>query len=146
MHQAKTSSSRYNAWRWFRNSVWEEHWIETFNSIGLATFMVDSNWARRKCKKNLKKQFQIVADVHQGVTRIVDGYHALELLSKHPRIDPARIGCLAFHLELEDVSFKCWFQKMWGTPGLKFAASVPLYPPCNVRFKEDDEITDFVFM
>ena len=31
---------------------------------------------------------------------------------------------------------------MWGTPGLEFAASVPMYPPCNVIFKEDDEITD----
>ena len=31
---------------------------------------------------------------------------------------------------------------MWGTPGLEFAASVPMYPPCNVKFKEDDEITD----
>ena len=35
----------------------EEHWMKVFNSIGLATFMVDSNWARRKCKKenNFKK-------------------------------------------------------------------------------------------
>ncbi len=37
--------------------VWEEHWMNTFNSMGLATFMVDSNWARRNCKKdnNFKK-------------------------------------------------------------------------------------------
>ena len=31
---------------------------------------------------------------------------------------------------------------MWGTPGLDYAASVPMYAPCNVVFKEDDEITD----
>ena len=31
---------------------------------------------------------------------------------------------------------------MWGTPGLEFAASVPMYPGCNVIFKEDDEITN----
>jgi len=68
-------------------AIWEEHWIETFNSIGLATFMVDSNWARRKCKKQFKKAIPNCSDVHQGVTRIVDGYRALELLSKHPRID-----------------------------------------------------------
>ena len=39
--------------------IWEEHWMNTFNSMGLATFMVDSNWGRKKCKKdsNLKKQF-----------------------------------------------------------------------------------------
>ena len=33
-------------------------------------------------------------------------------------------------------------KKMWGTPGMEFAASVPMYPPCNVIFKEDDEITN----
>jgi len=125
-------------------SIWEEHWINTFNSIGLATFMVDSNWARKKCKKEFKKAIKWCADVHRGMNRIIDGYHALELLSKHPRIDPARIGCLGISLGARGclyVNVKR-FQKMWGTPGLDFAASVPMYPPCNVIFKEDDEITD----
>ena len=125
-------------------AVWEEHWIETFNSIGLTTFMVDSNWARRKCKKQFKKAIPNCSDVHQGVTRIVDGYRALGLLSKHSRIDPARIGCLGISLGARGCLYLNVkrFQKMWGTPGIEFAASVPLYPPCNVRFKEDDEITD----
>ena len=35
-------------------NIWEEHWMNTFNSMGLATFMVDSNWARRNCKKDNK--------------------------------------------------------------------------------------------
>lgn len=65
-------------------SIWEEHWINTFNSIGLATFMVDSNWARKKCKKEFKKAIKWCADVHRGMNRIIDGYAALELLSKHP--------------------------------------------------------------
>ena len=125
-------------------SIWEEHWINTFNSIGLATFMVDSNWARKKCKKEFKKAIKWCADVHRGMNRIIDGYAALELLSKHPRIDPARIGCLGISLGARGclyVNVKR-FQKMWGTPGLDFAASVPMYPGCNVIFKEDDEITN----
>ncbi len=34
-----------------------KHWMKVFNNMGLATFMVDSNWARRNCKKdnNFKK-------------------------------------------------------------------------------------------
>ena len=125
-------------------SIWEEHWINTFNSIGLATFMVDSNWARKKCKKEFKKAIKWCADVHRGMNRIIDGYAALELLSKHPRIDPTRIGCLGISLGARGclyVNVKR-FQKMWGTPGLEFAASVPMYPGCNVIFKEDDEITN----
>ena len=124
----------------------EEHWMKVFNSIGLATFMVDSNTARRKCKKenNFKKEIPWCAAANRGMNRVIDGYGALELLSNHPRIDPKRIGCLGISLGARGclhLNVKR-FQKMWGTPGLEFAASVPMYPSCSVRFKEDDDITD----
>ena len=125
-------------------NIWEEHWMQTFNSIGLATFMVDSNWGRRNCKKEFKKSIKGLwcSDVNQGMNRIIDGYRALELLSKHPRIDPARIGCLGISLGAKGCLYLNVkrFQKMWGAPGIEFAASVPIYPPCDVRFMEDDEI------
>jgi len=127
-------------------NIWEEHWMNTFNSMGLATFMVDSNWARRNCKKDnkFKKAIPWCAAINRGMNRIIDGYGALELLSQHPRIDPARIGCLGISLGARGCLYLNVkrFQKMWGTPGLEYAASVPMYPPCNVIFKEDDEITD----
>ena len=121
-----------------------EHWMNVFNSMGIATFMVDSNWARRNCKKKFKKATQWCSSVNRGMNRIIDGYGALELLSKHPRIDPKRIGCMGFSLGARGCLYLNVkrFQKMWGTPGLDYAASVPMYPPCNVKFKEDDEITD----
>ena len=127
-------------------SVWEEHWLKTFDSIGLATFMVDSNWGRRNCKKEFKKSIKGLwcSDVNQGMNRIIDGYRALELLSKHSRIDPTRIGCLGISLGAKGCLYLNVkrFQEMWGTPGIEFAASVPLYPPCDVRFKEDDVISN----
>jgi len=124
----------------------EEHWMKVFNSIGLATFMVDSNSARKKCKKdsNFKKEIPWCAAANRGMNRVIDGYGALKLLSNHPRIDPKRIGCLGISLGARGCLYLNVkrFQKMWGTPGLEFAVSVPMYPPCNVIFKEDDEITD----
>ena len=77
-----------------------EHWMNVFNSMGLATFMVDSGWARRNCKKdnNYKKAIAFCAGRNKGMNRIIDGYRALELLSKHPRIDPDKIGCLGISL------------------------------------------------
>jgi dienelactone hydrolase len=123
-----------------------KHWMKVFNSMGLATFMVDSNWARRNCKKdnNFKKAIAFCAGRNKGMNRIIDGYRALELLSKHPRIDPDKIGCIGMSLGARGCLYLNVkrFQKMWGTPGLDYAASVPMYPPCNVIFKEDDEITD----
>jgi len=127
-------------------SVWEEHWLKTLNSIGLATFMVDSNWGRRNCKKEFKKSIKGLwcSDVNQGMNRIIDGYRALELLSEHSRIDPTRIGCLGISLGAKGCLYLNVkrFQEMWGTPGIEFTASVPLYPPCDVRFKEDDVISN----
>ena len=125
-------------------AVWEEHWMKTFNSIGIATFVVDSNWSRRKCKKVFKKAIPNCNDVHRGITRIVDGYRALDFLSKHPRVDPSRIGCLGISLGARGCLYLNVkrFKKMWSNSELNYAASVPLYPPCNVKFDEDDEITD----
>ena len=124
----------------------EEHWIEVINSMGIATFMVDSNWARRKCKKdnNIKKEIPWCAAMNRGMNRIIDAYGALNLLSNHPRIDPKRIGCIGMSLGGRGCLYLNVkrFQKMWGTPGMDFAASVPMYPPCNAKFKKDDEITD----
>ena len=122
----------------------EERWLSVFNSMGLATFMVDSNYPRRKCKKMFKKAIPNCNDVHKGITRIVDARRALELLSKHPRIDPARIGCLGSSLGGVGCLYQSVkrFQKMWGAPGLEFAASVPMYPVCNFKYVEDDEMSD----
>ncbi len=126
--------------------IWDEHWRDVFNSMGLATFNVDSNWARRNCKKDnkFKKAIPWCSAINRGMNRTIDGYGALELLSKHPRIDPKRIGCMGFSLGARGCLYLNVkrFQKMWGTPGLDYAASVPMYPPCNVKFNEDDEITD----
>ena len=122
----------------------EEQWLSVFNSMGLATFMVDSNWPRRKCKKTFKKAIPNCNDVHRGITRIVDARRALELLSKHPRIDPARIGCLGSSLGGVGCLYQSVkrFQKMWGAPGLEFAASVPMYPVCHFKYVEDDEMSN----
>jgi len=121
-----------------------EFWLSALNSMGLATFMVDSNWPRRKCKKIFKKAIPTCSDVHKGITRIVDARRALELLSKHPRIDPARIGCIGSSLGGIGCLYQSVkrFQKMWGAPGLEFAASVPMYPVCNFKYLEDDIMSD----
>jgi len=121
-----------------------EYWLSALNSMGLATFMVDSNWPRRKCKKIFKKAIPTCSDVHKGITRIVDARRALELLSKHPRIDPARIGCLGSSLGGIGCLYQSVkrFQKMWGAPGLEFAASVPMYPVCNFKYVDDDIMSD----
>ena len=89
----------------------QEYWIKILNNIGLATFTVDSNWARRKCRSDKEnKSFYVGGPfcngTHKGMLRIVDAYRALELLSKHPRIDPNVLDVWERHVEVEDASIK----------------------------------------
>ena len=96
----------------------EEHWIKVINSMGIATFMVDSNWARRKCKKDnkFKKAIPWCAAINRGMNRVIDAYGALKLLSNHPRIDSKNIGCIGMSLGARGglyLNVKR-FQKIWG--------------------------------
>jgi dienelactone hydrolase len=119
-----------------------KYWSKVLRKIGLATFIVDSNTARGCGPKT-----QGVCpnySLNQGMANIVDAYRALELLSTHPRIDSARIAVMGFSVggKASLYSSVKRFQKMWGNPGLEFAAYVPFYPACNITFNGDENISD----
>ena len=78
------------------------------------------------------------------MANIVDAYRALELLSTHPQIDPNRIALMGFSVGGKATLYASVkrFQKMWGTPGLEFAAYMSFYPACNIAFDQDENISD----
>jgi len=120
----------------------EKYWSKILRNIGIATFVVDSN-STRGCPASTKgvcKNYSL----NQGMANIVDAYRALEILSTHPRIDPARIAVMGFSVggKASLYSSVKRFQKMWGKPGLEFAAYVPFYPACNITFNNDGDISD----
>jgi len=122
----------------------QEAWARSFRKIGIATFIVDSN-SGRGCRK-VEKMVKICknAYLHQGLGHIPDAYRALDLLSTHPRIDPNRIAIMGFSTGGKAALYASVkrFQKMWGTPGLEFAAYVPFYPGCKTVFENDEIISD----
>lgn len=73
---------------------------------------------------------------------IVDAYRALDLLSKHPRIDASRIavmgfsrgGFVAFYPSMKG------FQQIYGTANLEFSAYVPFFALCFTRYIEDARV------
>ena len=119
-----------------------KHWSKILEKLGLVTFIVDSN-STRGCPLDSKSRCKNYSE-HQGMANIVDAYRALELLSTHPQIDPNRIALMGFSVGGKATLYASVkrFQKMWGTPGLEFAAYIPFYPACNVAFDQDENISD----
>jgi dienelactone hydrolase len=119
-----------------------KYWSKVLRKIGLATFVVDSN-STRGCPASTRGTCKNYSK-HQGMVNIVDAYRALEILSTHPRIDPARIAVMGFSVggKASLYSSVKRFQKMWGNPGLEFAAYVPFYPACNITFNDDEDISN----
>ena len=119
-----------------------KYWSKVLRKIGLATFVVDSN-STRGCPASTPGTCKNYS-LHQGMVNIVDAYRALEILSTHPRIDPARIAVMGFSVggKASLYSSVKRFQKMWGNPGLEFAAYVPFYPACNITFNDDEDISN----
>ena len=120
----------------------EKYWSKILRKIGLVTFVVDSN-TTRGCPSSTPGVCKNYSK-NQGMANIVDAYRALELLSTHPRIDPSRIAVMGFSVGGKASLYASVkrFQKMWGTPGLEFAAYVPFYPACNITFDHNEKISD----
>lgn len=112
-----------------------EDWSEHLNSLGVATFVLDSCTGRGKAKSPTVAQ----------IARIVDAYRALELLARHPRVDPDRIAVMGFSHGGAAALYSGMkrFARMYGpTDGLLFAAHIVFYPSCFTAWLERDDVTD----
>ena len=63
---------------------------------------------------------------------VLDIYRALDILAKHPRVDPQRIVLMGFSRGGQAALYASLkrFHKLWSGCGMKFAGYIPLYPDC----------------
>ena len=117
---------------------WIADWVQWLNGLGFATFAVDS-FSGRGIVHTVVDQDQL-----GRLAMVVDAYAALDLLSKHARIDAERVVVMGFsrggHAAIY-ASLKR-FQRATGVPGQSFAAFVAFYPPCNTRYRDDTVVAD----
>lgn len=113
-----------------------EMWSRLLNAQGVSTFAIDG-FTGRGLVTTSADQARL-----GRLNLILDIYRALEILAKHPRVDPRRIvligfsrgGQAAFYAALER------FHRMWNRSGAEFAAYVPFYPDCATRYLEDTRV------
>jgi dienelactone hydrolase len=112
-------------------------WEQDLNSMGVATFVIDS-FTARGIVSTLNDQSQL-----GRLAMIVDAYRALDLLAKHPRIDPTRIALMGFSRGGQAALYASVrrFQRMHGPVGQQFAAYLPFYPDCSMTFHDDEDVT-----
>jgi dienelactone hydrolase len=108
-------------------------WADTINSIGIATFVLDS-YAGRGIADTSK--LDILAPM-------IDAYRALGVLAAHPNIDPKKIAIMGLSKGSMAAlySSNVRFRDLYGPPGLEFAAHIALYAPCVRTYRDDSNVT-----
>ncbi|MGC2781876.1 MAG: acetylxylan esterase, partial [Bradyrhizobium sp.] len=111
-------------------------WSRTFNAMGVSTFVIDG-FTGRGITATSTNQAQL-----GRLNLILDIYHALDVLAKHPRVDPERIVLMGFSRGGQAALYASLerFHKRWNNSGLQFAAYIPFYPDCATTYLGDTEV------
>jgi dienelactone hydrolase len=115
-----------------------EPWVHQFNAMGISTFVIDGFTGRG---------LTLVGPNQALLGRlnlIVDIYRTLDILAKHPRVDPDRIVLMGFSRGGQAALYASLdrFNKLWNKSGVQFAGYIPFYPDCSTSYATDTEVAD----
>src|ERR1700754_5226498 len=111
-------------------------WVRHLNAMGISTFVIDGFSGRGLTAVGPNQALL------GRLNFIVDIYRALDILAKHPRVDPDRIVLMGFSRGGQAALFATLnrFQKLWNKSGAQFAAYIPFYPDCSTSYATDTDI------
>jgi len=113
-------------------------WEQDLNAMGVATFVLDS-FTPRGIVNTMNDQSQL-----GRLNMTFDAYRALDLLARHPRIDPTRIALMGFSRGGQATLYASLkrFQRLHGPAGQEYAAYIVFYPDCSITFRDDEDVAD----
>jgi dienelactone hydrolase len=116
----------------------DDRWSRAFNELGIATLLVDS-FAGRGIVSTVGDQSQL-----GGLAMMIDAFRALELLARHPRIDPGRIAVFGGSKGATAALYSAVsrFRRMHGPADAQFVAHIVFYAPCNRSYIGDGDVVD----
>ena len=113
-----------------------EMWARELNKLGVSTFALDGFTGRGLTDVNANQALL------GRLNFILDIYRALDVLAKHPSIDPTRIALMGFSRGGQATLYASLkrFHRLWNKSGVEFAAYVPFYPDCMTTFLSDTDV------
>jgi dienelactone hydrolase len=113
-----------------------EPWVHQFNSMGISTFVIDGFSGRGLTAVGPNQALL------GRLNFIVDIYRSLEILAKHPRVDPDRIVLMGFSRGGQAALYASLdrFNKLWNKSAVQFAGYIPFYPDCSTTYATDTEV------
>ena len=115
-----------------------EMWAREFNAMGVATFALDGFTGRGLTQTSTNQALL------GRLNFILDIYRGLDVLAKHPRVDPQRVMLMGFSRDGQAALYASLkrFHRLWNKSAIEFAAYVPFYPDCATTFVGDTETAD----
>lgn len=113
-----------------------EAWGRELNALGVSTFTLNSFTGRGMVSTSADQ-----ASLGR-LNFILDLYRALDILAKHPRVDPERIVLIGFSRGGQAALYaaQARFHRLWNTSGANFAGYVAFYPDCATTYVDDTAV------
>lgn len=113
-----------------------EAWVHQLNAMGISTFVIDGFTGRGLTAVGPNQALL------GRLNLIVDIYRTLEILARHPRVDPDRIVLMGFSRGGQAALYASLdrFNKLWNRSGIQFAGYIPFYPDCSTTYLTDTEV------
>ena len=115
-----------------------EAWVHQFNAMGISTFVIDGLSGRALTTVSTNQALL------GRLNFILDIYRSLDVLAKHPRVDPDRIVLMGFSRGGQAALYASLdrFHKLWNKSGIRFAGYIPFYPDCSTTYLTETEVAD----
>jgi dienelactone hydrolase len=113
-----------------------EAWVHQFNAMGISTFVIDGFSGRGLTAVGPNQALL------GRLNLILDIYRSLDILAKHPRVDPERIVLMGFSRGGQAALYASLdrFNQLWNKSGAQFAGYIPFYPDCSTSYLTDIEV------
>jgi len=113
-------------------------WVRQFNAMGISTFVIDGFTGRGLTSVSTNQALL------GRLNFIVDIYRSLDILARHPRVDPERVVLMGFSRGGQAALYASLdrFDKLWNKSGIRFAAYIPFYADCSTTYAGDTDVAD----